>query len=83
VMELIEAVAARGRTGGPTTAAMFTRTVPNATATREYRELLVDEGWRVLRATVGNLQRFAQAFGGTVERASATAYGDALTELQS
>ncbi len=83
VKEMIDDLAHLGRHAAPpTAAAMFTRTHPQAVANTEYRELLADAGWNVLRSHVGWLQRFAQSFGGTIDRASATAYGDALAELQ-
>lgn len=82
VREMIDDLAHLGRHAAPPqAAALFTRTNARAVANTEYRELLEAEGWRVLRSHVGQLQRFAQAFGGPIERASATAYGDALAEL--
>lgn len=83
VKEMIDDLAHLGRHAAPPiAAAMFTRTHPQAIANTEYGDLLRDEGWHVLRAHAGQLQRYAQAFGGPVERASATAYGDALDELE-
>lgn len=83
VHELIEDVAHLGRhTAPPTAAALFTRTVPNASSTSVYGDLLRDAGWTVLRAHVARLERYGQAFGGPIENATATAYGDALAELQ-
>lgn len=67
----------------PITAALLTRTVPRAAATEVYRQALVEDGLPVLKGTVGNLQRFAQAYGQPIERASSTAYGDAIDELLS
>lgn len=82
VREMIDDLAHLGRHAAPpASAALFTRTNPQAVANTEYRDLLAAEGWHVLRAHVGQLQRFAQAFGGPIERAGATAYGDALDEL--
>lgn len=82
VRELIQDVSHLGRHGAPpVAAALLTRTIPNATSTGVYAELLRDAGWHVLRAHVARLERYAQAFGGPIERASATAYGDALDEL--
>lgn len=82
VREMIDDLAHLGRhSSPPSAAALFTRTHPQAVATEEYGALLRDQGWTVLRSHVGQLQRFAQAFGGPIERASATAYGDALAEL--
>lgn len=82
VKELVDDLAhLGGHATPPEAAAMFTRTNARAVANAEYRELLESEGWRVLRAHVSQLQRFAQSFGGPIERAAATAYGDALSEL--
>lgn len=81
VRELIEDVAHLGHGAPPVAVALLTRTIPNATSTTVYTELLRDAGWRVLRAHVARLERYAQAFGGPVDRATATAYGDALAEL--
>lgn len=67
----------------PIVAALLTRTVPRAVATQVYREAIADDGLPVLKATVGTLQRFAQAYGDAITRASATAYGDAIDELLS
>lgn len=83
VRELILDVGALGRHVAPPVAvALLTRTIANAGSTTEYAELLREEGWHVLRAHVARLERYAQAFGGPIERATATAYGDALAELQ-
>jgi len=65
----------------PRTAVLLTRCVPGASATETYRRLIREDGWSVMATRVGNLQRFAQALGLPVERAAATAYGDAMTEL--
>jgi chromosome partitioning protein len=46
-----------------------------------FRAQLVADGWPVLRGEARLLERFAQAFGGPVEGAARTAYGDALAEL--
>lgn len=83
IRELIDDVAELGRHAAPpVSVAMFTRTHPRALATSEYRDLLVEAGWNVLRSQVGTLQRYAQAFGGPVEDALNSSYGDALLELQ-
>lgn len=65
----------------PRTAALFTRTNARAAANAEYRTLLESQGWRVLTPHIAQLQRYAQAFGGPITRATDTAYGTALTEL--
>ena len=67
--------------GPPAAAVLLTRTVAHAAATEVYREVITADGWRVLRAGVRNLQRYCQAYGRPIERALATAYGDAVTEL--
>jgi hypothetical protein len=43
--------------------------------------MLTEDGWMVLRGSIPRREVLAQAFGGVVERASATGYGDALDEL--
>jgi len=60
---------------------LLTRTVPNAASTEGYREAISAEGIAVLRASVGRLERFAQAYGDRVSNALNTAYGDALYEV--
>ena len=82
VAELIEDVSHLGRHGAPPAAAvLLTRTIPHAASTDVYRQYLVADGWRVIRPTVARLERYAQAFGAPIERASATAYGDAVALL--
>lgn len=82
VRELIEDVSHLGRHGAPpVAAALLTRTVASASSTGVYRDMLVEDGWLVMRSTVGRLERYAQSFGAPIERATATAYGDALAEL--
>ena len=65
----------------PRAAVLLTRTVSQAASTKFWRTALEDDGWPVLRASVARLERYAQAFGDQVDRASASAYGDAATEL--
>lgn len=69
--------------GGPTitAAALLVRTVAGAASTGVYRDILTEDGWRVLRATVGRREVFAQAFAGPIVRAVNTSYGDAAAEL--
>ena len=57
------------------------RTVTGAASTAIYRRALREDGWRVLRTTVGRREVFAQAFGQPVIRAEAGPYGDVVTEL--
>lgn len=65
----------------PRSAVLLTRTVAGAASTQVWREQLEAAGDRVLRVEVRRLERFSQAFGGPIERALSTAYGDAVTEL--
>lgn len=65
----------------PRVAVLLTRTVPNAVSTAVWRAHLEEAGHQVLRAHVGRLERYAQAFGGRVERAAQSSYGDAASEL--
>lgn len=82
VADLIEDVSHLGRHGAPPAAyALLTRTVAAAASTTVYRDHLAQAGWRVIRPTVARLERYAQAFGTPVDRARATAYGDAIAEL--
>ena len=70
------------RTGPPPElAVVFTRTIPNAASTEVYRQLVRDDGVRVLAPTVGRLERYAQAYGLPISNAAATAYGDIVAEL--
>ena len=82
VREAITA-AADLRPGGepPRVAVLLTRTVPNAVSTPTWRQALSFAGDRVLKTQVGRLERFSQAYGDPIERASATAYGDVVAEL--
>lgn len=65
----------------PIFSVLFTRTIPNASSTDAYRELITEEGDNVLKPSVGRLERFAQAYGLPIENAANTAYGDAVAEL--
>lgn len=80
--DLLDEVSAL-RDDEPVVAMLLTRTVPSAASTAVFRELVTDDGVRVLRARVGRLEKFAQALGSPVERASASVYGDAVDELVS
>jgi chromosome partitioning protein len=82
VRERIDDVSHLGRHGAPpVAAALLTRAITAASSVAVYRDLLAEEGWRVLRAVVARRERFAQAFGGPIVNATNTAYGDALAEL--
>ena len=62
-------------------AVLLTRTAPRASSTEVYREQVTNDGLWVLKTHVGKLERYAQADGDNVINASASAYGDALTEI--
>ncbi|MCD2191730.1 ParA family protein [Actinomycetospora soli] len=83
VAEAVEDSAAVRREGeAPRMALLLTRTVPNASSTGVYREVLTTAGHRVLPGEVRRVERFAQAWGDPITRAAATAYGDALDALE-
>lgn len=82
VREALEAASDLRPSGQPPRmAVLLTRTVAGAVSTGVWRELLTEAGDRVLSVHVGRLERFAQAYGDPIIKASATAYGDAVTEL--
>lgn len=82
VRAMIADVAHLGRhVAAPVAAALLTRTVPMAQSTTGYAAALRDAGWHVIRSHVARREVFAQSFGGPIERAAATAYGDAVDEL--
>ncbi|MBT2272692.1 ParA family protein [Rhodococcus qingshengii] len=68
-------------TADPIFAVLLTRTIPNASSTEVFREMITEAGDHVLRATVGRREQFAQAFGLPIDNAANTAYGDAVEEL--
>lgn len=81
--ELLDDVATlRADSRPPVTAAMLTRADGRTAAPAVYREVMTDAGWHVLRAEARAVQRFAQAVGSPIVRASSTAYGDAVDELE-
>lgn len=82
IRELVEEAGALAVTP-PQLAVVLTRTVSNAASTDVYRQMLTDDGVRVLRPTVGRLERYAQAFGLPITNAASTAYGDIADELTS
>ena len=82
IRELVEEAGALAVTP-PQLAVVLTRTVSNAASTDVYRQMLIDDGVRVLRSTVGRLERYAQAFGLPIINAASTAYGDVADELTS
>lgn len=65
----------------PVVAVLLTRCAPRASSTEVYRELIGSDGLVVLKAQVGRLERFAQAYGDPIVAATNTAYGDAVNEL--
>lgn len=66
---------------GPEVAILLTRAAPNAAAMAAYRTVLHEDGHRVLKASIGHLQRYTHAYARPIERASASAYGDALEQF--
>ncbi len=82
IRELVEEASALSVTP-PQLAVVLTRTVSNAASTDVYRQMLTDDGVRVLKPTVGRLERYAQAFGLPITNAAGTAYGDLAVELTS
>jgi chromosome partitioning protein len=80
IRELVDDAGALA-TEPPQLAVVLTRTVSNAASTEVYRQMLTDDGVRVLGPTVGRLERFAQAFGLPITNAATTAYGDIAAEL--
>lgn len=82
VREIVEATAdLRRDETAPAFAVLLNRCKPRAASTGTYRDLLEDDGVRVLKAQVGNLERFAQAWGEPIKNALNTSYGDAVEEL--
>jgi chromosome partitioning protein len=82
VRELLDGVASeRPRHKRPVVAVLLTQAVSQAVATRVYRDL-AGQQLPVFKTRVAFLQRFAQAVGAPIWDASATAYGDVLTELE-
>lgn len=65
----------------PRVSVLLTRVVTGASSTAVWRAHLEEAGHHVLRSQVRRLERFAQAYGGPIERASQTEYGDAAAEL--
>ncbi|GJF03602.1 ParA family protein [Pseudonocardia sp. D17] len=66
----------------PPLAVLLTRTIPNAISTSTYRDQITNDGLLVIGSTVGRLEIFSQADGDNITNATATAYGDAVAELQ-
>lgn len=62
-------------------AALMVRAVTGAVSSALYRRALTEDGWRVLRTTVGRRESFAQAFGQPIIHAEAGSYGDVVAEL--
>jgi len=78
---IADAADLRADGSGPETVVVLTRTVSGAASTEVYRELIEEDGLRVLRVTVGRLERFSQSYGQPILRATGTAYGDAVYEM--
>lgn len=81
IRELVDEAGALATGDPPQLAVVLTRTVPNAASTEVYRQMLTDDGVRVLGPTIGRLERYAQAFGLPIAKSAATAYGDIAAEL--
>jgi chromosome partitioning protein len=82
VRDLLEEVSELRPEGKPPVfAVLLTRVKPRAASTRVYRELIEGQGVTVLKAQVGSLERFAQAWGDPIVGATETSYGDAAMEL--
>lgn len=82
VQELLEDVASLRPDGrAPHAAVLFTRVKKAAASAATYRDLVTDAGMTVLKAQVGSLERYAQAWGDPIKRAAETPYGDAALEL--
>lgn len=65
----------------PVFAVLLTRVKAQAASSKVYRDLITGDGVTVLRAQVGNLERFAQAWGDPIKNATGSSYGDAALEL--
>jgi chromosome partitioning protein len=65
----------------PVAAVLLNRCKPRAASTTFYRQQATEDGWVVLDAQVGHLERFAQAWGDPINKALDSAYGDAATQL--
>jgi len=61
-------------------AVLMNRTVTNANSTPMYRELMTEDGHRVLTATIPRREPIAQAFGGAVTELGK--YADAAAEIE-
>jgi chromosome partitioning protein len=82
VRELLDDAADLRADGRPPLAAvLLNRCKPRAASTTFYRESATEDGWTVLRAQIGHLERFAQAWGDPIAKALDTPYGDAAMEL--
>lgn len=73
--------AVRSVIGDVPMAVLLTRVVANSVSSLVYRESVLREGLWLLRAQVGRLERYAQAFGDPVHQAADGAYGDVAREL--
>ncbi len=61
----------------PLFAVLLTRVKPCAASTKVYHDLITEDGVMVLRAQVGSLEHFAQAWGDPIADVTNSAYGDA------
>lgn len=65
----------------PIHAVLLTRVKVRAASTAVYRERVTEDGVTVLDAQIGGLERYAQAWGEPIVKATDTAYGAAAMEL--
>ena len=60
---------------------LLTKCKASASSPKVYRDLITADGIRVLKSQVGDLERFAQAWGSPIKNVMRTAYGDVALEL--
>ena len=63
------------------TAVLLSKCKASASSPKVYRELITNDGWRVLKSQVGDLERFAQSWGSPIKNVMSTAFGDVALEL--
>jgi chromosome partitioning protein len=82
VREIIQESADLRPDGVPaSTAVLLTKCKASASSPKVYRDLITGDGWTVLKAQIGDLERFAQSWGSPIKNVLATAYGDVALEL--
>ncbi|NKY60914.1 ParA family protein [Nocardia flavorosea] len=65
----------------PDFAVLFNRVIANAASTGVYREIIQTDGVRVLNPPIPRKEVYAQSYPQPIERASTSAYGDAVNDL--